>query len=356
MKKAERKSNSSRVPLKELFKYIIILYLFTISDLLYGDGLKVSIKSGETLVAEGQFLGFNHLKHNEGTDEIIFETASNKNFLFELVPPVERIYFLDYLIVKCTSKKIEKTALDIDGNFLEIQSLQELYTALDSRGNMVGDGLRESDSKFWEQKKSLFKKESLEWVNIDFKKRNTEGMDYLLIEYSGGDSFKVPLKPMESPFKRKEDKEDKKDFNIKDITLKVYQWNGNSWVKIVELPPVLECNCKKATKFHKGMQLKFRLSMMTGTFKVNSVHLAKAIRAIPKTINIDDLPFSLKADDSEYLKITTEEKFQRTLDLDRGNLCVLKARGYFEMVEDKNNIPKGIEDIINRFLSRIKFW
>ncbi len=327
-----------------------------ISDLLYGDGLKVFIKSGETIVAQEEFLGFNYLKHNEGVEEIIFETADNKNFLLELVSPSGAMYFINSLIVECTSKKIKKGALDIDGNFLKIQSLQELYTALDSKGNMVGDDLRESDSKFWGQKKSLFKKESEVWVNVDFNRKYTEGMDYLLIEYSRGDGFGVPLRPRGSLLKKKEDKEDKKDFNIKGLTLKVYQWNGNSWKQIAELHPVLKYNCKKAIRFHKEMPLKFRLSMMQGTFKVNSIHLAKARRVIPEVINIDNLPSSLKADDSKYFKITSKEKFTTTLDLDRDNLCLLKARGYFEAAEDKNNIPEGIEDIMNRFLSRIKFW
>lgn len=357
MKRIQRKLNSLKVLLKELCKYIIILYLFTISDLLSGEGLNVSIKSGEIIIAHEELLGFNYLKNNEGTDEIAFETKDNTNFLLSLSVSPDTIYFLNSLILECTSKKFKNFAFEINGDFLDVQSFKELYTALDSKGNMVGDNLKESDLKFWGQKKSFFNKETSKWVNIDFEKDNTEGMEYILIEYSGDDSFKLPLRVQEKSFQNKEEEKNKNDFNLEDLFLKIYQWNGNSWEKLSGFSPVSKCNCKKAAiKFYKQMPLKFRLTLMTGTFKLNSVHLVKALKVTPKNINIDNLPFSLKTNDSEYLKITADEKFNTTLNLGKNNFCVLKAIGYFEVGKDKNNIPKGIDDILNRFLSRIKFW
>lgn len=345
------------MPLKELYKYILILLIFVSSELLYGTGLNISIKSGETIVAHKTFLGINYLKNNEGTDELVFDTKDNNNFLLEIEPSHDTVYFLNSISVACTSKKLKNFAFEINWDFLEVQSLKELYTALDSNGNMVGDDLKESDSKYWGQKKSFFKKQTRECVNIDFKKAGTGGVDYILIEYSGDDSFKLPLRfERKNPVdKEKNDKEE--EFNFKELNLKIYQWNGDSWKKLGEIPPLFRYNNKKiAIKFYKDLPWKFRVELMSGTSKLNSIHLASASKVILKNINIAQLPSSLKAIDSNYLKITPDEKFYKTLKLGKNNLCLLKANGYFEVREDKNNIPKGIDDIMNRFLSRIKFW
>jgi len=140
------------------------------------------------------------------------------------------------------------------------------------------------------------------------------------------------------------------------ITLNIYQWNGNSWKKLTEIFPLFKNNNRKvAIKFHKNLSLKFRIDIMSGTSKLNAIYIASALKVIPKNINIDKLPSPLKRNDLNYLKITADEKFSTTLNLEKNNFCVLKATGYFE-IKDKNNIPKGIDDILNRFLSRIKFW
>ncbi len=357
MKIIQKRLNSLKVLLKELCRYITILYLWTIPNLLYGEGLNVSIKSGETTVVQKELLVFNYLKNNEGTDEIVFETKDNANFLLSLSVSPDTLYFLNSLMLECTQKKFKNFAFEINGDFLDVRAFKELYTALDSNGNMVGDELKESDLKFWGQKKSFLKKEASAWVNIDFNKYNIEGMEYILIEYSGDDGFKLPLKSQGKPLQNKEDEKSKNDFNLEKLFMKIYQWDGNTWKKLAGIPPVPEDNHKKvAIRFYREMPLKFRLTLMRGTFKLDSVRLVKALRLTPEKTEIENLPSSLKANDSKYLKISAEEKFNTTLNLSKNNLCALKATGYFEVRKDKNNIPKGIDDILNRFLSRIKFW
>lgn len=357
MKIIQRKLNSLKMLLKELCKYIIILYLWTVPNLLYGEGLNISIKSGETLVVKKELLVYNYLKDNEGTDEIVFETKDNTNFLLSLSVSPDTLYFLNSLMLECTTKKLKNFALEINGDFLDVRGFKELYTALDSNGNMVGEELKESDSKFWGQKKSILKKGANAWVNIDFNKDNIEGMEYILIEYSGDDGFKLPLRVQEKPLQNKEDENNKNDFNLEELFMKIYQWDGETWKKLAEVPPVSKDNHKKvAIRFYSGKPLKFRLTLVTGTFKLDSVRLVKGLRGTPEKMEIDNLPLSLKTNDSKYLKISAEEKFNTTLNLEKNNLCALKATGYFEVKKDKNNIPKGIDDILNRFLSRIKFW
>lgn len=355
MKIIQLKLNSSKVLLKELCRYIIILNLFTISDLFSAEGLNVYIKSGEEMIAQGKLLGFNYLKKNEGTDEIIFKTGENTNLSFSLSASPKTFYFLNSLMIECASRKFKNFAFEINGNILEVQSSKEPYTALDSEGNMVVDHLKESDSKFWGRKKFL-NKEVSKWVNIDFEKEDTEGMQYILIEYSSDDNFRIPLRVQEKYPNNKEEK-GKNDLDLADLSMKIYQWNKETWKKLAEISPVSKGNSKKiAIKFDKYLPLKFRIVLVAGIFKLNSVHLVKGLRVTPKKINIKNMASSLKTNDSEYLKITTDENYNITLNLEKNNICVLRATGYFEVGKDKNNIPKGIDDILNRFLSRIKFW
>lgn len=341
--------------MKELYKYLTIFFLFGALDFLYGNGLNVLIKSGETISVQKEILGLNYLKKNESTDEVIFETDNDKNFTLQLSAYPETIYFLNSLILECTSKKLHHTAFDNDMNIMEVQSLKGLYTALDSNSNMVGEDLKESDLKFWGKQKSFLKKETREWVNIDFVRENTDNLDYLLIDYSGAHNFKLPLKRQQKSSDAKKEKEEE-DFNLKELNLKIYQWDGNSWIKLSDTPPLFKDNNRKvAIKFNKNLPLKFRIEVMSGASKINAVHLAGTTRVAIKKINIPQLPAPLQENDSEYLKLTPEEKFNKLLNSGKNNLCILKVNGYYEVMTDKN-IPKGIDDIINRFLSKIKFW
>lgn len=328
----------------------LLLFLFA-GNFLNAEGLNITIKSGEKILGKEKLLVRNYNQINEGTDQFIISKIDSKSLLMILQPEHDTIYFLNSTTVDCAKEKAESIAITPDGKILGVKDKLELYTALDSSGEMVAKLLIDSDSQFWGEKNAFFKKETRKWVNIDFKKIKGKNFEYLLIDYSGE---KVPgLLSTGSDVKEGE----KESFNLKEYNIMIYQWNGDSWLKLVEIPPVFSKTSRKmAIKIMQEKPLKFRAELISGVSRIDSIMLVHASLLKNKPAKFFRLPVELRQNDKKYLKIPPGEEEIIETEVEKDSLCLLRITGYFELKKERENIPKGIDDIINRFLSRIKFW
>jgi len=340
--------------LKGLFKYIVIPIL--ISNHLYAFGINVYLYENDSIISKAKLLSFNYLKKNSGTDYFVFETGDNKVDSMVITNEEQLNYYLDAISVECASGKIKNHAIDLDGKIKNIISTMELYTALDSKGNMVGEKLREEDGELWGESRSIFKGSASQWVNIDFMNKNDEVFNYLFVKYNGYGTLKIPIKDI-----KLEDKGDKEDesqkFNINTMSISIYQWNGDTWIKLASIPPLPAGHDRRyVAKIANRRFLKFRLTIPSGDVKIDSVKMANIEDVLTRSYIINGLPVSLNIPDSKYYTLPSGKTLSLGLNIKQNRLCLLKVTGYFEPAQEKRDIPKSFDDIIKRFLSRIKFW
>lgn len=344
--------NSSGVPLRALYKILALLTFFSSQFALEAGGLSVEVISGERIVARGEALAFNFQKERESFDYLLFETNNSRDFYLKVNAPQDRRYSLDLLSLKCARGRASDTVLSDNGELLLVRKTYPPYTALDFKGNMVRDLLCCSDERFWEQKRTIFKPSGEAWVNIDFKKE-TRG-EYVIVEYLGNMDGEPIIRTERGRDKKTEEKGEK--ISLRDTRSILYFWDNDKWNRLGELQPVPRGTERRLAFRLNSESHKFRITLPAGFLKINAVFLAQAEVMKTERLGLDDLPRSLKVVDRAYHTLEPRGSLNFSFRAPENEVCVLSLKGYFEVIEKESDIPKGIDDLVNRFLSRIKFW
>jgi len=348
-------------PFKGLLLALTALFINTAAS--YSAGMNVCLCSGDKKIVQSDMMIDSFRKENEKRSNLLFENRELEDLELRMISAPDMEYYIDLLEIGCTKGSVSNIVLDTHGNLIKIKKELELYTALDSNGDMVGGSLRKADAVFWPELKGVLARFSDKkiWVNIDFKDMDFKSYNFIVINYAP--TYMLEGRIRETFAKeKKEDKDKKESVSAEDtggnFLIHIKQWNDQTWEYIGKIGPSSAGVRRMAVLFEEnGFSAgKFRIELRSGNWILDSIYLASGDALAIKKNGGVKLPDSLLRDDGNYLHLESGESRQFDFRGRNNEICLLGMKGYYLLKDAKKDIPKSVDDIINKFLSRIKFW